>query len=320
MRRARSGFTLIELLVVIAIIGILIGLLLPAVQKVREAANRAKCSNNLKQIGLAVHNYNDAFGMFPPGSVYGTVGGTTYYCENWAIDLLPFIEQDALFRTYNFQKVNTDAANTVFCQTPVKSYVCPSDINQNLLIKPESGNASTTYMTASYRAMSGVGDVNSTGGNNFTDGNGFFDINSLDMQFSQRGPMHITGVKTADGVLLHQETIAHIIDGTSNTILASEYSTKTHPSRTTFWAYSYTSYNQSSAIPSSFALIPDYDYCNSNLTGGNACKRAFASFHANGMNAVLCDGSVRFITQSINITTWEALGTIAGSELVPTDY
>src|SRR5260370_20545238 len=123
----RHGFTLIELLVVIAIIAVLIGLLLPAVQKVREAANRMACANNLKNLGLALHNYHDAYGTFPPGAV-GPVGSAFPQLKQHGLGtyLLPYLEQDALFRHYRWDVSWFDPPNQPVVNTPLKIWQCPS--------------------------------------------------------------------------------------------------------------------------------------------------------------------------------------------------
>src|SRR5713226_2529831 len=131
----RRGMTLIELLVVIAIIAVLIGLLLPAVQKVREAANRMKCSNNLKQLGLALHNYHAAYGKFPPGSVKGPLAeaGITQPDVNhgWTMFILPYIEQDNLAKRYHWDKPATGWENQEVRRTQLDIVQCPSAPEQN---------------------------------------------------------------------------------------------------------------------------------------------------------------------------------------------
>jgi prepilin-type N-terminal cleavage/methylation domain-containing protein len=131
MLRRRSAFTLIELLVVIAIIAILIGLLLPAVQKVREAAARMQCSNNIKQLALALHNYHDAMGAFPPGRDGRSISTHAY--------LLPYIEQDNVYRLVDFTVSHSNAANATARATPVKTFLCPSD-PYNTLPAGQAGN------------------------------------------------------------------------------------------------------------------------------------------------------------------------------------
>jgi prepilin-type N-terminal cleavage/methylation domain-containing protein/prepilin-type processing-associated H-X9-DG protein len=300
----RRAFTLIELLVVITIIAILIGLLLPAVQKVRESAGRMSCQNNLKQMGLACHNYHDTMGKLPPGNVSN---GTDYF-TNWAIEILPYIEQPALYRQYNQMVTNHNAANAAVVQSVVKIYQCPSDPNAGHLIKPESGGGNgQDYRSSSYRASSGMS-------NRLNDGNSFFDILYDDLNPNLRGAMHVVGVKN-----LGQESLLNVTDGTSNTLLIGEYATRTHPSRTSFWAYSYTSYAESCVSLHSATLLPDYDACAATLGTDriHGCKRGWASFHPGGANFVMCDGSVRFVSRTIDPAILGAMATIANGEIVP---
>src|SRR5262245_49836633 len=174
--RSRPAFTLIELLVVIAIIAVLIGLLLPAVQKVRDAAARIQCANNLKQIGLALHNYHDANGTFPPGHECHKYDGTgqtngsidsPYYFSNWCLKILPYVEQDNLYKMYdntiynNTSDTNTDAraiSNKAVRQTYVSVFTCPTHPQLKQTLQPASSprGSRPLYMTSSYRGMAGI--------------------------------------------------------------------------------------------------------------------------------------------------------------------
>jgi prepilin-type N-terminal cleavage/methylation domain-containing protein/prepilin-type processing-associated H-X9-DG protein len=358
-RTVRTGFTLIELLVVIAIIAILIGLLLPAVQKVREAAAMIQCKNNLKQMALGTMSYHDAIGSFPAGSVVragtGPFAGSVSYYDTWAISILPYIEQDNLYRLWNRDIPNiapdgVAGANFVLMrQTLVKTYNCPSDISAGVgftPFSPLSGNDYTTngpngpsgngpfksgpyplFMPSTYRCVSGASYGGSdwwTNPNNPDDGgsNENWDdagqVPALLAHFpGDRGVMHATDALTGAGV----ERIAGITDGTSNTLMFGEYATKDTPGRRTFWAYAYTSYNQSLVtFNAPWTLQASFAACAAtpNPSGSNQCKRAWGSFHTAGLNFAFCDGSVHTVSRTVDmIRVLPALATIAGGEVIP---
>jgi prepilin-type N-terminal cleavage/methylation domain-containing protein/prepilin-type processing-associated H-X9-DG protein len=289
--RRSAGFTLIELLVVIAIIAVLIGLLLPAVQKVREAAARMSCQNNLKQVGLALHNYHDVHAQFPSGHTELCPGGNAqgvetncFYYSNVFIDILPYIEQGNLRNAYHdypypcyspttYTPANVPALNGVpptlvnkdFSQQIIKVYTCPSDPRGNQLIAPSTvppdgsaqPNPPLLFATSSYKYMSGIGTLVT---NDDTFG-GYWDevqIAQSDLKligvFNGRGAFHADGYSG-----LKPETMTNIVDGTSNTIFMGErIISSATTGRGPFWANSFNLYTSSAAyLPSQSAAYPN---------------------------------------------------------------
>jgi len=271
--RRQSGFTLIELLVVIAIIAILIGLLLPAVQKVREAAARASCSNNLKQMALACHNYQDSYQYLPPlngaqspGSINPSAGGPHFY-------ILPFMEQQNLYTLITTSCPGGAPWCSPYNAQPIKSYICPSDPSTSPPYVNASGGAATSYGANAYA---------------------FGSINTL-----QGLPPTVTLVSSQAW-----NSLANAFpDGTSNTILFTDkYGTCYNGG--SIWATTCTcnQYNpvvgwNVSGIANMFQVQPVYS--------SSACNPYLAQTpHTNVIMTSLADGSVRSVAQSVSPTTW----------------
>lgn len=340
-RRTRQrGFTLVELLVVIAIIGILIALLLPAVQAAREAARRSSCSNNLKQIGLALHNYLSPNRSFPPSFCIrrGTV--LTGNNGSWSIHgrLLPYLEQASAYDQVRLDIAWDAQLATGVPQLRIPTYVCPSDVNDTVRIKngapfiyPQTYgfNFGTwlIYDPATGRGGDGAFYVNSrTRPADIRDGLSntlaAAEVKAFTSYFRNTAdpgvavptsPVQIAGFASGGQFKLGPET-------NSNTGHTEWCDGRVHHSgiTTVFAPNTYVEYVHSDG--NSY----DVDY-NSMQEGKNATQRTYAavtsrSYHPGVVNACLMDGSVRAISETIDLTVWRALGTRHGGEVVETDF
>ena len=310
-----KGFTLIELLVVIAIIGILIALLLPAVQVARDAARVAHCMNNLKQIGLAVHSYAEAAGSLPPGSIHS--GSQAHVPQNhhmnFAIAILPHLEQQGLYDRYAQSVYNSHPNNLPVLRTSLAVMTCPVDPNGGKLMVPTQGSyPEPGIATGSYKAVSG---------RRWGATNGYFDYppfhNSAGRTAENRGPMYMVGM----GKLPTVEW-ADIRDGATNTLMVGE--TMSVPSEqfkatsVAFWGSTHSFHNLGCPQPESYTRHADYDTCM--VQTGNRhwlCDRAYGSLHNGGIiQFVLCDGSVLNISPMIDGILFQDMATVAGGELI----
>lgn len=318
IRPTTRAFTLVELLVVITIIGILVGLLMPAVQGARDAGRAAECKNNLKNIGIALTAYEAKKKTLPPGAVQTTTKETDLenMYTNWAIEILPFIEKKNLYERYDQTLPNMDPSNLPVLQTTVNTYVCPADSHKGMMMMPtqlESQLPEPGIATSSYKGVSGK---------RMWATNGYWDYpphanNSQRIQ-KKRGPLHLTGVGSFGPV-----SSTSIRDGLSNTMLVGE--SMTAPSASfkasgmAFWGSSHRFHNLGCPQPEYHTRIADYDRC-MQFTGNQHwyCDRAFASLHDGGMtNMLFCDGSVHAITPNIDGNIYIRMATIDGGEVVP---
>jgi hypothetical protein len=280
-----------------------------------------QCQNNLKQIGLALHNYHDAYSCFPAG---GVTNGTCCHWQggpSWGVSILPFIEQGNLYTKYDPTKTVESSANAFLRTQFIKTYNCPSDPNINMLLVPASGTANDgglQYATSSYRGVAGV-----TNGDNT-----WFDAEcGRNQPVGRRGVLHSMSDPNYPTPFpakyaappYGRETIASITDGTSNTAMVGEYSTRTMTTRGSFWAYEYTSFAMSELVlpPQSRQLYNDYNACVSvDPNTAFICKRGFASFHTGIINFCFADGSVHAISTSVDMIQLAAMFTIANGEVV----
>ena len=308
-RRRSVGFTLIELLVVIAIIAVLIALLLPAVQQARESARRTQCRNNLKQLGLAVHNYHDVFKIFPPGGITcgpcsGPYSGGSGH--NWMAAILPYIDQAPLYNKLNFSVTgwnNTgasiDANHELLVKTVLPAYLCPSD--------PKAPITSYNKGVAPYQFL--IGAV----------------THYVGVAGASNGVSAGYGIRTTSGTFYKTSNISvgKLTDGSSNIMVVGEYSGYAKGEQAAGYAqdsafsnfnaalwhnmYDHTYASQESAYKS-IIYAPNVAF---NGGGASESDQSLKSAHIGGIHTLMGDGAVRFIGDSINLTTYKNLSDIA---------
>jgi prepilin-type N-terminal cleavage/methylation domain-containing protein/prepilin-type processing-associated H-X9-DG protein len=302
--RRRSGFTLVELLVVIAIIGVLVALLLPAVQTAREASRRSSCTNNLRQIGLGMQLFHDTFLRLPAGTVWepGAGGNQKGSEATWITHLLPYVEQETLYRTGDFNQGfgqgNAGHPNNTITSTFLKLTRCPSDVHPVIIC---SWGASVAWARGNYVANNGIGPMVET--------------TTIDTNLRQQGVF----------MLQSKNRFADITDGTTNTVFVSELLKSPGNDWRGVMHYPEGSLYQHNQTPNS--PVPDefrQGMCLSILrapcvptsTSWNPKRITLAarSLHPGGVMALFGDGSVRWASNNIALAAWRALSSPQGGE------
>ena len=297
MLTRRRGFTLIELLVVIAIIGILVSLILPAVQKAREAARRAQCKNNLKQFGLALNNYHGNFKSFPPGWVGATPGiGHDLFGMNgfgWGTHILPYLDHAPLYRKFDFNKMINDNSTTPvnnesLLATKLPVFLCPSDPDQEdwIIVHATGLHALARVASCNYIGIYGIHDFNCAAG----------------FQCKDTGPLYQnSAVRFSD-----------ISDGTSNSVIVTER----RNDALNVWYGNNVRATWSGVVPEALDILEVYL---SELDDGPVDEldaEDGSSYHGKAAHFLFCDGHTRLISGFTNLRILQALGTIQGNEQI----
>ena len=316
-RRPRRGFTLIELLVVIAIIGVLIALLLPAVQAAREAARRAQCTNNLKQMALAAQNYHDSNGCFPGGSYSGTLSQNTTdlwsgYPENFScfVRMLPYFEQSPMYNATNFDNCSSSASNLTIAGVQVNSLICPSDVRNQIIQIP------TTKSSGAGVLPGWSFNINPkhfpTPASNFTQAFTSYAGNAGTFTFGFNNLASQVVRDNHNGVVYNDSSvrIADVLDGTSNTFLFGEHSKGQLMILDPAYAVSDGCWNSGRWYDTLFSTMYPMNLGYGNFTNiknsSYYLPTAAGSLHTGGANFAFCDGSVRFLKNSINSWSFNA--------------